>query len=266
MVTTASSPEEVLELPESFPTPSFWPRLGLEAFRTGPLRQGAKDIAFLADPTTGELRIGCPESTAGGFLQMIIEKFASDYPGISLRVDLLTTPALNLPALRMREMDLALTRLPHSDTPADQDLNVEVLFDDEVIVVAGARSRWARYRQIELADLADARWILTPAGSLYPELISEAFEINGLKAPRITLTTFSVHLRNHFLATNEFVAAMPVSLLQPNADKFGLKALPIKLPVRRFSVAVVTLKNRTLGPVAELFIEHLRKHNKSTTL
>jgi DNA-binding transcriptional LysR family regulator len=229
------------------------------------LRQGAKDIAFLADPTTGELRIGCPESIAGGFLPMIIRKFASDHPGISLQVDLLTTPALDLPALRMRKMDLALTRLPHWDRPADQDLNVEVLFDDEVIVVAGLRSRWARHRRIELADLANARWILTPAGSLYPELITEAFEINGLKSPLVALTTFSVHLRNHLLATNEFVAAMPASLLQPNADKFGLKALPVKLPVRRFPVAVVTLKNRTLSPVAELFIGHLRQQTKSTT-
>ena len=223
------------------------------------LRQGAKDIAFLADPTTGEVRIGCPESIAAGFLPAIVETFACSYPGIALHIDLLSTPALDLPELRTRRLDLALTRLPHSAATADQDFAVEVLFDDEVIVVAGTRSRWASLRKIGLADLADARWILTPAGSLYPELLAEAFEMERLEAPRIALTTFSVHLRNHLLATNKYVAVMPRSLLEPNADKFNLKALPIKLPARNFPAAVVTLKNRTLSPTAGLFIKHLRE-------
>lgn len=230
------------------------------------LKQSAKDIAFLADPTTGELRIGCPESIAGGFLPAVIEKFASDYPGISMHVDLLTTPGLNLPALHMRQLDMALTRLPHSDDPPDSDFSVEILFDDEVVVVAGLHSRWARRRKIEFADLADARWILTPAGSLNPELIAEAFELSQLNAPKIALTTFSVHLRTHLLATNDYVAVMPRSVLQANAEKFGFKALPVKLPVRSFPVAVVTLKNRTLSPVTDLFIKYLRKQTKSASM
>ncbi len=229
------------------------------------LKQGAKDVAFLADPTVGELRIGCPESIAGGFLPAVIERFASAYPGIGLSVDLLTTPALNLPPLRARRLDLALTRLPHSDDPPDNDLNVEILFDDEVVIAAGARSRWARQRKIKLSDLAEARWILTPAGSLNPELIAEAFERNQLKPPKVVVTSFSVHLRTHLLATSEYVAAMPRSVLQANAEIFGLKVLPVKLPVRRFPVALVTLRNRTLSPVAVSFIKHLRKQIGSAT-
>jgi DNA-binding transcriptional LysR family regulator len=230
------------------------------------LKQSAMDIAFLADPTVGELRIGCPESIAGGFLPAVIEKFTSDYPRISMHVDLLTTAALDLPALHTRKLDIALTRLPYLDDPPDREFSVEILFDDEVVVVAGLRSRWARRRKIEFADLADARWILTPAGSLNPELIAQAFELSQLKAPKIAITTFSVHLRTHLLATNEYVAAMPRSVLQANAEKFCFKELPVKLPVRSFPVAVVTLKNRTLSPVAELFIKYLRKQTKSVAV
>src|SRR5262245_54245252 len=32
------------------------------------LKQGIRDIEFLADPTRGEVRIGCPESIAGAIL------------------------------------------------------------------------------------------------------------------------------------------------------------------------------------------------------
>jgi hypothetical protein len=38
----------------------------------------------------------------------------------------------------------------------------------------------------------------------------------------------------------------------------GLKVLPIKLPVRDWPIAIMTLKERTLNPVARLFIEHVR--------
>jgi DNA-binding transcriptional LysR family regulator len=229
------------------------------------LKQGAKDIAFLSDPTVGELRIGCPESIAGGFLPAVIERFTSAYPGIALSVDQLTTAALNLPPLRARRLDLALTRLPHSEDPPDSDLKVEILFDDEVVAAVGAQSRWARQRKVTLSDLADARWILTPAGSLTPELIAGVFERNRLKPPKVVVTSFSVHLRTHLLATSEYVAAMPRSVLQANAKIFDLKALPVKLPVSHFSVALVTLRNRTLSPVAVSFIKHLRKQTGSST-
>ena len=173
----------------------------------------------------------------------------------------MTTPALDLPALRERKLDIALTRLPHLDGPPDSDLNVETLFDDEVVVAAGVRSRWARRRKIAFSDLTNARWIMTPVGSLHPELIVEAF--GQLKMPKFAITTFSVHLRTHLLATNDYVAAMPRSVLQSNAKVFGLKELAVKLPARRFPVAVVTLRGRTPSPVAELFIEQLRKHTRS---
>ena len=63
----------------------------------------------------------------------------------------------------------------------------------------------------------------------------------------------------HLLATGNFLTTMPRSLLRLNADGIRLKALPVKLPIRSFPVAIVTLKNRTLSPVVELFLERLRK-------
>ena len=38
-----------------------------------------------------------------------------------------------------------------------------------------------------------------------------------------------------------------------------LKVLPVELPMDRVPVGIVTLKNRTLSPVAKLFIEHARE-------
>src|SRR3979409_1859751 len=44
------------------------------------LRQGIRDIEFIADPDAGELRIGCPESIAAGFLVAVLERFSKEHP------------------------------------------------------------------------------------------------------------------------------------------------------------------------------------------
>ena len=40
------------------------------------------------------------------------------------------------------------------------------------------------------------------------------------------------------------------------------KALPVELPTTRRTVAIVTLRNRTLSPLAELFIKTAREVTK----
>src|SRR5712671_5043957 len=46
------------------------------------LRQGVKDIEFLADPTAGELRIGCTEGVAAGPGFAVIDRLTRRHPGI----------------------------------------------------------------------------------------------------------------------------------------------------------------------------------------
>jgi DNA-binding transcriptional LysR family regulator len=53
-------------------------RRGLAVFDE--LRQGVKELEFLADPTAGELRIGSQESIAAGLLPAIIDRFSRQYP------------------------------------------------------------------------------------------------------------------------------------------------------------------------------------------
>ena len=48
-------------------------------------------------------------------------------------------------------------------------------------------------------------------------------------------------------------------LLHFYADRFALRKLPIELPIQPFAVAIVALKNRTISPVAQLFIDCARE-------
>ncbi len=78
--------------------------------------------------------------------------------------------------------------------------------------------------------------------------------------PRANIVTVSVHLRNHMLASGRFITAIPKSV----ADWYGLKVLPVDLLVRPWPVVVATLKNRTLSPIVERFLDCARDVAKST--
>jgi DNA-binding transcriptional LysR family regulator len=223
------------------------------------LKQCIRDIEFLGDPTAGELKIGCPEGIAA-ILPPILESFARKYPRVVLHVDQVSTATLELPGLRQRKFDLvvALLLMPRVDDSQADDLNVEVLFDDHLVIAAGMRSRWARRRKIDLSELIDEPWILAAPDTGPYRIVSEAFRARGLSLPRISLMTLSVHLRTNMLASGHFIATFPSSVARLHADRFSLKVLPVDLPVRPWPVAIVTLKNRTLSPGVERFIAHIR--------
>jgi hypothetical protein len=64
-----------------------------------------------------------------------------------------------------------------------------------------------------------------------------------------------MHQSNDLVSTGRFVAAMTTSVVRLNAEPFGLIALPIKLLMANFPLAVITVKNRTPTPTVEAFVE-----------
>lgn len=93
-------------------------------------------------------------------------------------------------------------------------------------------------------------------------MVAEAFRARGLKMPKIRFMTLSVHLRTNMVASGHFITTLPSSVVRFHAERFALKALPVDLPDRPWPLAVVTLKNRTLNPVVERFVEHLREFTR----
>jgi len=89
--------------------------------------------------------------------------------------------------------------------------------------------------------------------------LAEACHTRGLAMPRASLVTLSMSVITHFLADGQFITSMPRSV----AYFKSLKILPVDLPPQPWPVNIVTLKNRTLSPVVERFIECARQVAKS---
>ena len=103
------------------------------------LRQGVREIEFLTDSSAGEVRVGCPESIATVLVSPIVQQFARQYPRVTLNIFPLTTATLDLPQLHDRTLDLAIVRSPVAriDHPTSEYLQMECLFNDDLVVAAG---------------------------------------------------------------------------------------------------------------------------------
>jgi DNA-binding transcriptional LysR family regulator len=225
------------------------------------MRQGFRRIEFLADPTSGELAVGCPEIILAGVLPAITGHFLAQHPRVQLRVFHADTGLMQFDQLRKHNVELLIGRMPRPFV--EEDLVSEPLFDEPFAVVAGNHSEWGRRRRVELADLAAETWVLPPPDSVPGISIAEIFREHGLKHPRAGVLTLSVQLTATLIATGRFVGMLPNSVARFSADRVGLKILPVKVPTVLGSVVVITVKNRTPSPLAQLFINSARAVAKS---
>jgi DNA-binding transcriptional LysR family regulator len=218
------------------------------------LQLGLRDIEFLATPGVGEVRIGCPESLSAGFVPAIVERLTRQHPKVSVDVIAAQPGEQEFRELRERRVDLLIGRVFRPLT--NDDVTMDILCDDAFFIVAGARNPWTRRRKIKLADLVDEPWIFFPDDSLSNAYIKEGFRANGIELPPRNVSSFSMQLRFHLLATAHFLTIVHGSVLAFNARRWSLRALPVELQIAPMPIAIFTLKNRTLGPVVQLFIEH----------
>jgi DNA-binding transcriptional LysR family regulator len=86
-----------------------------------------------------------------------------------------------------------------------------------------------------------------------------AFRERGLDIPRTTVFASSIPARTALVASGRFITTVPGFVLRFPGVGPVLKRLPIELPTTPRPFGIVTLKNRTLSPVAQLFIDCARE-------
>jgi len=229
------------------------------------LKQSIRDIAFLSDPTVGEVRIACAESLWFTLFPEVVLRFSEQYPRVEVLADL-TAQSREFPGLRERRYDCVLQRVPAfvPNQHTTEDLKVEFLFDERPVVAAGAHTKWARRRKIDLAELIEEPWISGAPDTWHRALVNDIFGARGLSVPRPRVATTSISLRARLLAAGPYLTLiLPSVVRQLNAEHYAVTALPVDLPAKPFSALVVTLKNRTLSPVVERFLACVREVAKS---
>jgi DNA-binding transcriptional LysR family regulator len=215
------------------------------------LRQGVKNIEFLADPAEGELRIGASLPAFSGVIPATINRLRREHPRIHVQTNFMSDMRQQQRALRERTLDFVVGRLP--PTP-EKDFEAETLFQEGLVVIAGAQNPWLRRRKVRLAELIGEPWLLPPGDSEGGSLVAQAFRASGLELPRNSIATDAVMYLQNLIIGGDFLACYPSSPILLGTIGPGFRVLSVDLPIVPSPFGIIRFKNRTLSPVAERFI------------
>jgi DNA-binding transcriptional LysR family regulator len=173
----------------------------------------------------------------------------------------LADPAL-LHSRELRERHVELLVIPVTGLELGEDTAVEILFEDRHVVMVPHDSKWARRHNVKLADLMGEPWVLPPRGTPIDAYLTQGFRAAGLEPPRMRVATFSLPLHEQLLASGTFVTALPGSMVR-FGRQLPFKVLPIAFPSPARPIGIVTLKNRMVSPLAEVFLDCARELARS---
>jgi DNA-binding transcriptional LysR family regulator len=112
-------------------------------------------VASLEGEVAGEMTIGCTTTSGKYLLPGLIARFRQQFPQVRVNVHVFNREGM-LRRLLGGEVDFGV-----SSKQSDQrDFEYQDFFDDEVILIASASHRWAKFGQIYADDLLDEPMIL----------------------------------------------------------------------------------------------------------
>jgi DNA-binding transcriptional LysR family regulator len=226
------------------------------------LHQAVKNIEFLTDPTSGEVRLGIVPAFGASFLTAAIDQFSRRYPRVRFEIKTGLVETLHRHLLD-RTIDLAISA--RFGRLATERVDFQNLFDGSFVVAASAKNPWSRRRKIELADLANEQWTLPSPESALGSAFLEAFTASGLDYPRAIVMADPLDVRIGLLETGRFLTMFDPAVLRFASHHRALVALPVALPIVAAPIGISTLNARALSPVSKLFIEHARELAKRLT-
>ena len=223
------------------------------------LHTSVSEIESLSDPLSGELRIGAYEGTSSALLPVIVGRLGQTHPRITFDIVLADPLTLKERDLRGRRVDLVISNVTAELAITEDDFETTVLQPSPQHVVAAKNSRVATRRALGLSDVLNERWCLPPPGHPVRMAFDQAFRSESLAPPEAVVTVASPQMTAVMVAQSGYLGVVNAVVLRSSPLGSPLKILPIRLPEHSLRIGIVTLRNRTLSPVAQLFIETARE-------
>lgn len=204
-------------------------------------------LAELGGLRRGELRIGLPPLGQRLFVPLI-GAFKRRYPGVELKPFEDGSRAIEQ-ALVDGQLELGGLLDPVDESRFEH----RMLIDDRLAVLAPARSRWARRREVRLAELAEEPFIMFPAAYALNERITEACRQCGF-TPEVAGRSGQIGFILELVRCGVGVSLLPSSELgQLDLKDFAVSAL-IE-PVIPWRIDMAWLKGGYLSAAARAWLE-----------
>ena len=214
-----------------------------------------EDVAALKSGLTGQVTVGAIMSSAMALLPRAIARVKQARPLMRVGVEFDTSNIL-LDRLRRGTLDFLIARV--REGASSTELAYEELADESVCVVARRGHPLLRRAGLELADIADAAWVLPPQGSTLRHRCDMMFHRAGLAPPGNVVETTALLLTVSLLLQTDTVHLMALDIARYYADLDILAIVPVDVPVRMDGFGIITRRKYLLSPSATILLDAVR--------
>ncbi len=215
-----------------------------------------QEIAALADGAAGIVTVGIMTSTYSEVVPQALLQLLERSPNVQVSL-MEGTHEMLMTALKRGELDLALGRIMGGR--AMDDVEVEILYQDNFVVVCGPDHPLAQAETVEVGELAHYRWILphstTPLRQRVEIILTE---LTG-ERPRHAVECASLLTNLALLQQSTMLTVMAADVVRRFADFGLLRIVPVTVSGVQGPVALIRRSQRLPSPAVEAFIAELRR-------
>ncbi|HET7626829.1 MAG TPA: LysR family transcriptional regulator [Bacillales bacterium] len=211
-------------------------------------------VVDLMQTAGGPLAIGASYSFGEYVLPQLLADLLQQYPLIKPSV-MIGNSASVADKISRRQLDIGIIE----GDVHDQKLAVQPLVKDYMMVVVSHNHRFARKKQVELADLQQETWIVREEGSGTREMTEKMFSLHQFK-PEKTMEFGSTQLIKESVAAGIGVSFLSQWTIRRDLEAGTLKALPLKeFPFTR-NFSLITQATPFQTKAAKVFLELMEQN------
>ena len=197
---------------------------------------------------SGQLEIATNTSTAAGILPSVLRRWQELHPSIEVSLSEYLHRRLLDDAVREGDGDMAV-----GSPPASWEGPIEPLGWEEFVLVLPEGDPVLRRRSVDLAELADRRWVHFARDHGLAELVDRQCAAAGF-TPRVAVRTSQVVAAPLFAAAGLGPALVPDHIVPDSAEELVRPAKP------RLIRRVVAFTRRDWTPVTRAFLDILQQY------
>lgn len=195
----------------------------------GEIGRATDAVSALRAGLTGTIALGTEATSATTLVPHAIALMKTRYPLVTISVELAFSEVL-IRDLRSGRLDLVIAR---SGGMADQaELDHEGLRPSTHALAVRADHPLLATREIEWSSLLGYCWILPPAGNVMRASLAVHLRDRGLALPCQVVETAALPVVTALLRQGDFIAPLPINIVQDHAEHGLLAALPVALDLQ----------------------------------
>lgn len=225
------------------------------------LTEAGAEIEALKSGQFGSVAVGAITGAAMSLLPTAMAAVTREYP--RLRVSLLVESSdVLLERLSQNKLDILVARLfeRHDKT----HLHYEALAEEQVCAIVRPQHPILSQRSIKLGDLADASWLVPPAGSVLRHRFELMFQEAGLDTPGQLIESAAIIFVTRMLQQSDYFAIVPTDVARYYAEHGMAAIVPVKLSCTMDAFGIITRTDWLLSPAAQVVLRALKQAANDT--